>query len=430
MLTTEMSRVIGTCRTGREALRSKRLAGRCEDSSRFTVEAAAPSWAPIAALDDPPEILRYPTAEIWKNGSACIKMQNTTSTAQTDQYIVITARDIAEQVGVSISTVGRALADDPRISIETRAKVQRAAERAGYTGNMPAKIMRGGSSNIIGLLVPEVRNDFYAAIAQSLSVVCDRAGYRLVLSLTADEREIEARHVRELAGARAAGVIIVPTRTPRKATVQLLQTLPHVQLLRRVPALNDIWFGIDDHNALSQATEHLVKLGHRRLLYVGGSDTLSTGASRLAGFRQGARQLGLSSEEAMSVLGPPTQEFGASVVRDMVRTSTLPTAVLTGSVNITIGLIREVEAMSIATPGDLSIVGFGDPEWFQWWRGGLTSIRPPIEELATSCGLWFLDQLGARRPSQQLRMTRPHHALVTSSFRVRRTTSGLDRPVG
>lgn len=332
---------------------------------------------------------------------------------------MITARDIAEQVGVSISTVGRALADDPRISAATRAKVQRAAERAGYAANMPAKIVRGGTSNLIGLLVPEVRNDFYAAIAQALSEECDRAGYRLVLSLTGDDRDVEARHVRELAGARAAGLIIVPTTVPRRATVQLLHGLPHVQLLRKVPALSDNWFGIDDRDAVAKATAHLVALGHRRILYAGGGENLSTGASRVAGFRMAATRANLSEEEAIEALGSPTQDFGASVIGDLLQKRWTATAIIAGSVNITMGLIREIERYGIGVPESLSLIGFGDPEWYRWWRGGITAIRPPVEELARSCGLWFLNHIRSRQA------TGPdtHHALVASTFQVRRTTA-------
>jgi len=119
------------------------------------------------------------------------------------RYGMITAKDIAQQIGVSISTVGRAMADDPRISAETKAMVRRAAEKAGYAGNMPARVMRGGRSNLIGLIIPDVRNDFYAAIAQALSEICDSEGSRLVLSISGDDRDTEARQIRELVGACA-----------------------------------------------------------------------------------------------------------------------------------------------------------------------------------------------------------------------------------
>lgn len=333
---------------------------------------------------------------------------------------MITARDIAEMVGVSVSTVGRAMAGDPRISAETRAKVQRAAERVGYVGNLPARMVRGGASNLIGLLVPEISNDFYSTIAQALSEVCGRAGYRLVLSLTGDDKDDEAKHLRELVGARAAGVIFVPTAAPRRASVQLLKNIPHVQLLRRVAGAGDVWFGIDDSQALEQAAQHLAGLGHRRIAYIGGSEDLSTGAARLQGFQRGCDKAGIASDDAISRVGPPTRAFGARALRELLAAASPPTAVIAGSVNITLGMIETIEAVDPAAASMLSVVGFGDPEWFKWWRGGLTTIRPPVDSLATSCGLWFLNQLQDRaRPDET---PAAHSATVNSSLIVRKST--------
>ncbi|HKR93490.1 LacI family DNA-binding transcriptional regulator [Novosphingobium sp.] len=338
---------------------------------------------------------------------------------------MITAREIAQMVGVSVSTVGRAMADDPRISAETRTKVQRAAARVGYVGNLPARIVRGGNSNLIGLLVPEVSNDFYATIAQALSEVCNKEGFRLVLSLTGDEKEGETRHIRELVGARAAGIIVVPTTAPHKSSVQLLRNIPHVQLLRRVSSLGDIWFGIDDSQALEQAVAHLASLGHERIAYIGGTVALSTGEARLRGFEQGCEKAGITPGNAISAVGTPTRAFGAKAFRDILKSSSPPTAIISGAVNITLGVIETVEEMDIPVPSQFSLIGFGDPEWFQWWRGGLTTIRPPVDNLATSCGLWFLNQL--RDEAHRKEQLPAHNAVVNSSLIIRKTTRQVRR---
>lgn len=332
---------------------------------------------------------------------------------------MITAKEVAELAGVSISTVGRALADDPRISPDTKAKVKRAAEQVGYVGNMPARVMRGGTSNLVGLLIPDVRNDFYAAVAQALSQTCDQEGHRLVLSITGDDREIEARHIRELTGARAAGIIIVPTAQPRRETIQMLGALPHVQFLRRISGLGDAWFGIDDEPALKSATGHLLALGHRKIAYVGGPETLSTGASRVRGFRSALAEYGDGKSDAIEILGRPTLEFGASAIETLMASATPPTAIVTGSVHITMGIIEAVERLAIDVPNTLSMVGFGDPQWFSWWRGGLTTVRPPIQELATTCGLWFLHRLRLR-PSVEV--SESHSAVISSTLVLRSTT--------
>lgn len=311
---------------------------------------------------------------------------------------MITAKDVAAALRISISTVGRALTDDPRISQKTRLRVQQAAAEMGYVGNVPARIIRGGSSNLIGLILPDVRNDFYSAIAQALSACADGAGFRLALSIANDDPQVEARHVRELVGARVAGVIIVPTTRPLSESNSLLAQVPHVQLLRRVASLGDTWFGIDDAAALRAATAHLLAQGHRHIAYIGGHETFSTGAARVSGFRAAMKPPGARAGPLLQRLGPPTIDFGRTATQSLLSATTRPTAIVSGSVHITLGMIDFLERAAIAVPAEISIVGFGNPTWFAWWRGGLTTINPPVETLATSCGLWFLDRVRRGSP--------------------------------
>lgn len=329
---------------------------------------------------------------------------------------MITAKDVADALRISISTVGRAMADDPRISQKTRLRVQQAAARMGYVGNIPARIIRGGSSNLIGLILPDVRNDFYSAIAQALSACADSAGFRLVLSIANDDPQMEARHVRELVGARVAGIIVVPTARPLPESSSLLAQVPHVQLLRRVSSLGDAWFGIDDAAALRAATAHLLAQGHQHIAYIGGHETLSTGAARLSGFRSALKPAGIKAAKLLQRLGPPTVEFGQAATQSLLAAATRPTAIVTGSVHVTLGMIDFLERTAIAVPEEISIVGFGNPTWFAWWRGGLTTISPPIENLATSCGRWFLDRVRRGSPLSS-------HAQVTPSTLVLRAST-------
>lgn len=332
---------------------------------------------------------------------------------------MVTAREIAKSVGVSVSTVGRALADDPRISEDTKAKVRKAADRAGYAGNIAARIVRGGTSNLIGLLVPEISNDFYSTIAQALSDVCGRHGYRLVLSLTRDDKDDEIRNIRELVAAQAAGIIVVPTPSPKRASLQLLRQIPHVQLLRRVNGLENTWFGIDDENSIKEAVAHLASLGHRRIAYLGGEGSLSTGISRREGFLLGCERAGLDVSECIIRVGAPSREFGRMALDEVMSLDQQPTAIISGAFNVTIGIIEWLE-----TPGwdrnVPSLIGFGDPEWFSWWHGGLTTIRPPVENLATSCALWFLDQLRDKQNKKSPMVE--HSSVVASTLIVRRST--------
>jgi len=307
---------------------------------------------------------------------------------------MVTARQVAEASGFSVSTVGRALAGDARISAATKAQIRRVADKLGYVENTPARIVRGGSSKLIGLMLPDIRNHFYATIAQALSECCDREGYQLAFSI-ANDRDAENRHLRELASARAAGIVIVPTGAPRRDTLALLRNIRHVQLLRRLPSFRSAWFGIDDEECLRSGTEHLLKLGHRRIAFIGGSPELSTGKARVQGFRRAFREAGISPAHAIEEMGSPTVEFGNQVISRLLAGKKPPTALITASVQVTQAILDSLHRMKVAVPGQLSVVGFGDAPGFQWWGPGLTTLRMPVQELATTCGLWFLHHLSA-----------------------------------
>jgi DNA-binding LacI/PurR family transcriptional regulator len=307
-----------------------------------------------------------------------------------------TTKDIAVQLNLSVSTVGRALADDHRISAETKFRVQQAAEELGYVGNRAARLMRGERSTVIGLVVPDVGNSFYSTVAHALAETMNAHKRQVMLCETGDDRQAELRHIRDLAAAQVAGVVIVPTPRPLTAVARLLQAMPHVQFVRRVPSLGPHWFGIDDRTVIHAATSHLLGLGHGRIGYIGGTRDVPTASARLAGFQEAIATAGLSPDSGLLRLGPPSSaSHGAAAVRAMLVAPDPPTAVVTGSLQMTRGVLDALHQDGVHVPRQLSIVGFGDEPGFSWWGPGLTTVALPVHALATACGVWLLHRLEA-----------------------------------
>jgi LacI family transcriptional regulator len=302
---------------------------------------------------------------------------------------MITIKHIAERLDLSVSTVGRALTDHPRISRETKERVNLVAKELGYIANTAARVMRGGSSHLIGLLVPDIHSSFYSTVAQALSKQFEGQGFHLALSIAEDDRNTEMQQVRELLSARVAGIIIIPTAAPRRETLSLLKMVPHVQILRRVTALGD-WFGMDDEHAIQDATNHLFELGHRRIGYIG-DVIFPTGKARYNGFRKAHARAGYSIDEELVALGTPDSRFGEEAAMRLVARK--PTAIVTSSVLTTLGAADRLLALRVAVPETLSVVGFGDGAWQKLWGPGLTTLQLPAETIGAECGRWFLDQL-------------------------------------
>ncbi len=267
-----------------------------------------------------------------------------------------------------------------------------AALQSGYVVSRAAQIMRGASSRLVGLILPDLGNSQYSIGAHALSKCLEAEGFQLVLSETDDDPATELRHLRELCSAGVAGIVIIPSPKPLPESARLLKSTPHVQLIRRHPSLGDQWFCFDNTRALQDATEHLIELGHRRIAYIGPSSTLHTGKERLQGFRLAQEKSTI--EEELIVCGPGTSpDFGRQALRQLLALRHPPTGVVLGSLQITRGFLDEVVESGIQIPDQLSVVGFSDEPGFRWWGAGLSTIAVPNAEITTSCGLWLIHQM-------------------------------------
>lgn len=308
----------------------------------------------------------------------------------------VTIKDIAAKLGISHTTVSRALSGHHQTKETTRARVRMVAAELGYVPHAGARQMRGKRSRMIGLVIPDIQNDFYATVAKTLAEGCNEAGYQVVLSITEDDPIVEGRHIRELSEARAAGTILVPSPALRRDTAALLHGFPVVQLVRTASHLHADWLGIDDQAAIAESTRHLIDLGHRRIAYIGGNEDLSTGAARRRGYLQTFRDVGLDPDPRLIRIGTPRGGFGREAMEQLLAQTPEPTAVVTAGSRITLGVLETIERHGIAVPEDLSLVGFGDPPWFRWWRGGITTIGLPIRDIASAAGSLLVRRIRER----------------------------------
>ncbi|MBI3506550.1 MAG: LacI family DNA-binding transcriptional regulator [Proteobacteria bacterium] len=307
-------------------------------------------------------------------------------------------RDIAIALELSTSTVARALADSPQISEQTKARVRMSAAELGYVVHSAARAMRRGHSTLVGLIIPDVQNEFYGTLAKGLAQCCEKAGFQLLLAITEDDPDSEERHVRGLSEARAAGIVIVPSPRPHKETLALLARGPWVQLIRRIAAARAPWFGIDEEAALRTATAHLLSLGHRRIGYIGGMLDLSTGERRLAGYRAAFGAGGLAAPEQLVRTGAPRMHFAAEAFEELWRLPERPTAIVTAGARLTAGALERIGQLGLKLPADLSFVGYGDAPW---WSSNLSTVGLPVREVAMACGEFLLRRVREKPSSAE-----------------------------
>ena len=302
----------------------------------------------------------------------------------------VTIRDIAAHLGISHTTVSRALAGHPKINSLTKARVRAAADAMGYVANASARTIRNSRSLLVGLVIPDIQNDFYASVAKRVADMLAAKGYQLALSVTEDDPEREMRDVRAMLEARAAGVIVTLTSAPRKETLAMLRQVRTVQLVRRQAELETDAVTIDDQSGTHAATHHLIQYGHQSIAYIGTTTAMSSGRARLEGFTQAMAKAGLDA--GTHWLGPPRPEFARQAISLMLRMKKRPTGLVLGSSELTLGALQGLQAGGISYPQQISLVGYGDPPWFSLVGGGITTVSLPVADVAaTTTGLVLND---------------------------------------
>ncbi|MEE4379120.1 MAG: LacI family DNA-binding transcriptional regulator [Candidatus Competibacteraceae bacterium] len=296
---------------------------------------------------------------------------------------MITVKDIANKLGVSPSTVTRALANSSRISPKTKQLVHRTAAEMGYVPNAAAKTMRGKESSLIGLLIPDIENNFYAQIAKAFSEVCNSHDFQLTLAVSDDNPAIEERHIRQLVAARCAGIAIVPTATLTQHSVALLSSRNTAQLIRRNSALNTDWYGIDDVAALRSATNCLLDLNHQRIGLVCGEPALNSGSARYQGYLSALQERNVPIDPALIMRGPPRTHFAQAATNRLRMLSHPPSAIIAAGAGLSEGMLNAVATWSKDDQNAFSLIGYSDSSAFSWWGGsGLTAIALPIHQIA------------------------------------------------
>lgn len=293
-----------------------------------------------------------------------------------------TLKDIAAELNLTHPTVSRALAGHESISAETKARVREAAERLGYVVNSSARMLKRGHSDVVGLLLPDITNEFYAAVAMRLANDCGERNQPLLLSISSEDPDRELSLVRALLEARPVAVVVALTRQPHAETIALLRSVYCVQFMQTHRDLEGPYVSVEASGGARLAMEHLLGLGHRRIGFVGPSPDYAIGEARLTGVNQALQAAGRALDEQLIRLGPPNGEFAEAAVESLLALSQPPTALYLSSAPISLAGMRALRRQPWRIPDDISVVVAGSSAWYDVWPGGLTSITLPMSQLA------------------------------------------------
>jgi LacI family transcriptional regulator len=334
---------------------------------------------------------------------------------------MVTIRDIARTVGVSPSTVSRALSHSPLVNEATRKRIVEAARDLGYERNEVARALVKGSSGAVGLVVPDITNPFFSDIARGVGEIADRAGYGLLLCNTEGRPDRELNYVRLMRRKRVDGLLLCSATVDPPYLDEVRRSRTPFILVSRLCNDPDLSYVVTDDTAGGRlAVEHLVALGHRRIGFIGGPEDVQASRDRMQAYLDVLAEHGLPSDERWRCFAGFTQDSGREAGGRMLSLPNAPTAIFAANDVTALGLLEVADGLGLDVPRDLSVIGYDDISYCSLPRIQLTTVAQPAVEMGQIAADWLLSRIEDETAGAMQRVLRPR--LVLRSTTARRAT--------
>ncbi len=317
-----------------------------------------------------------------------------------------TLKDLAQQLGLSTSTVSRALAGHSRISEDTVRRVRGLATELHYRPNEAAASLRLGHrrSPLLGLLVPDLTNSFFAYVAKGVEEAARRAGHRLLVCQSNDEPKHVHQSVATLLDAQVAGVLVAQAcYTPDLSSFEPVrrQGLPLVFIDRFAHDAAVSTVVVDDRLGGYRATRHLLGQGYRRIAHLSGPSHLRPYQSRQQGYEDALREAGLPILPELLVPTNLQPADGARAARQLLALPYPPDAVFAATDQAALGCLEVLREQSRPVPAKVGLVGYGDACFCQYLEPALSSVDQHGEQLGR-IAVQLLRELPDAGPARQV----------------------------
>jgi LacI family transcriptional regulator len=328
-----------------------------------------------------------------------------------------TMRDVASRAGVSLKTVSRVINGEAGVAVATAARVADAIDDLGFQRNDLARSLRQGvSSSTLGLVIEDVANPFYSAIAQAVEAAARERGFLLITASCEEDPDRERELVQALLRRRVDALLLVPASRDHAYLVRETAGGTPVVFLDRPPVgLEADTVLLDNFGGARAAVEHLLAHGHRRIAVVGDTDELFTAAERLAGYRHALEAAGVPVLDELIRLGTHDAAQAESVVHDLLALppDRRPTALFAGNNRNAIGALRALRTASHR----IALVGFDDFELADLLALPSTVVRHDSQQMgAHAAALAFARLDGGAHPPR--RVVVPTELIVRGSGEV------------
>ena len=300
--------------------------------------------------------------------------------------MMATIRDVAREAGVATSTVSAVMNGSAPVSEAVEVRVRAAIAQTGYVPHGGAQSLRRGYARLVGVILPDIANPHFAAIARVIEERCVAANCMSVVFSTAQDPARERRALEMLQAQRIMGLIIIPSFSgPEHGRLLRRQiNVPTVLLDMAVDGLDCDVVRLDNRAAGRLAARELIERGHRRIALVYGIQGLATNDERVRGFEEALKAAGIGRDDAPRIEGRFEHDLTLERLRPLLSRPDRPTALVTISNMMTLAAMRAAADQPLAIPGDLSLVGIDDLECAELLRCPPTVVVVPVRTMAAN----------------------------------------------
>jgi len=300
-----------------------------------------------------------------------------------------TIKEVAEKVGMSVTTVSLVLNDKAdNIPESTRAKIKQAAAELNYQPNYSARSLLTGKTNTIGIIIPDISNSFFSEIVRRTQIELNKYGYDIILCNSEEQMENDIRYINWLGGKKVDGLILTLSaqsmeEANRGKVGSLLESLdiPYIFLDRYIPGDAPKVF-VDNEASGRKVAQMLYEAGHRKIGVITGQMCLNSSENRLSGVKKQLEEHGVSLDDGNIYYGKYNVRTGRDGAAALIKNGV--TAIFAFNDLQAYGVISYLKENGVRVPEDVSVVGFDDDEFSVIVEPKLTTVKQPIHEISLS----------------------------------------------
>lgn len=324
--------------------------------------------------------------------------------------------DVAEMLGVSKSTVSRAINGNSGVGDELRKKVLDLVDEIGYKPNTIAQSLSRGRVNIVALILGDIRNPFYADLAFNIQRILNSHGYMVMVFNSEYDVQCEIEFLKLTIQFNFAGLILITAQTEIVEDMLHSMDVPMVLVNRILPSYTGDSVLTDNFQAGYMAVMHLLELGHKHIGFVRGPGVSSASSQRFEGYRQALRNFSLPFNEEYVYESDLKMETGITLARNFVKDLKVrPSAMVVVNDMTAIGFIDGCRENGLSIPEDLSIVSFDDIEFSAMKGIELTTISQHVDKMSEHAARLMLKQLEEKD-------AKPERVILEPTLVIRKTT--------